>query len=368
VRQAQIDDISIGKRHRRDLGDIDELAASIKSEGLLQPIAITPDNELIAGRRRLEAHKRLGRDEIPVHVVDLEAIVRGEQAENVHRKAFTPSETVAIHDAVLDIEKRQAKERMSEGGKVGKISTPSGKARDKAATGLGMSGRTIEKAREIVEAAEAAPDRYGKLLDDMDRTGRVNGPHKRLVVARKAEAIAKEPPPLPAGPFRVIIADPPWPYELRSEDPSQRGTTPYPQMSIEQIKAMPVADIAHDDAILWLWSTNLHMPHAFEVAAAWGFEHKTILTWAKSKMGCGDWLRGQTEHCLFATRGKPTVTLSNETTLLPGPVREHSRKPEEFYALVKRLCPGATAELFQRTEREGIVGHGDEVPISQQAA
>jgi hypothetical protein len=63
-------------------------------------------------------------------------------------------------------------------------------------------------------------------------------------------------------------------------------------------------------------------------------------------MGTGDWLRGKTEHCILAVRGQPTVTLTNQTTLLDGPVREHSRKPEEFYALVEALCPGSKVELF----------------------
>jgi len=179
---------------------------------------------------------------------------------------------VAVFRAVRAIEAEMAKKRMVEGGRGGKFPHPEqGKTRHKAARGVGFSGRTLEKAEAIVEAAEQDPERFGKLLADMDRTGRVNGVHKRLVVAKKAEAIRREPPPLPAGPFRVIVADPPWPFEFRVEDPSRRGTTPYPQMSLDEIKAMDVASIAHDDCILWLWTTNCHMRCAFEVLEAWGF-------------------------------------------------------------------------------------------------
>ncbi len=74
------------------------------------------------------------------------------------------------------------------------------------------------KMQAVVDAAEAEPEKYGKLLAAMDRTGRVNGVHKRLIVARKAEAIRREPPPLPAGPFRVIVADPPWASRIRAGD------------------------------------------------------------------------------------------------------------------------------------------------------
>jgi N6-adenosine-specific RNA methylase IME4 len=79
-------------------------------------------------------------------------------------------------------------------------------------------------------------------------------------------------------------------------------------------------------------------------------------------MGCGDWLRGQTEHCLMATRGAPVVTLTSQTTVLHAPVWAHSQKPDEFYQLVERLCPAPRyCELFARSTRPGWDGHGDEV-------
>jgi N6-adenosine-specific RNA methylase IME4 len=78
---------------------------------------------------------------------------------------------------------------------------------------------------------------------------------------------------------------------------------------------------------------------AFTVLDAWGFKQKTILTWAKDKMGMGDWLRGQTEHCLMTVRGRPTVFLTNQTTILHAPMRTHSEKPVEFYDFVEKLCP-----------------------------
>jgi N6-adenosine-specific RNA methylase IME4 len=74
-----------------------------------------------------------------------------------------------------------------------------------------------------------------------------------------------------------------------------------------------------------------------------GFTQKTILTWAKDKMGVGDWLRGKTEHCLLAVRGKPIVELKNQTTLMEGAVRKHSQKPTEFYDVVEALCPARRA-------------------------
>ena len=319
---------------------------------------LNPQNVLIAGERRLKACQALGWIAIPVTVVDVE-IVRGELAENMVRKDFTPTEEVEIYrtlEAHLATPVGRPKEN---GGNFPQLDR--GKTRDKVAAFVGKSGRTLEKQVAIVEAAEAEPEKYGRFAAFMDRTGRVNGAFKQLVVARKADAIRKEPPPLPGkGPYRVIVADPPWRFDVDNIDASR--AIPYPSMSIEQIKALDVGSIAAPDCVLWLWTTNVHMPLAFDVIAAWGFEHRTICTWCKGpKFGMGRWLRGQSEHCILAVRGKPTVTLTNQTTVLHARAREHSRKPEEFYALVESLCPGSKAELFQRYPREGWCGHGDEV-------
>jgi N6-adenosine-specific RNA methylase IME4 len=364
--------IVVGDRHRRELGDLDALAASIRDVGLLQPLVVTPDKRLVAGARRLAAVKALGWTSVPVRVADgltdAVRLLRAERDENTCRKDFAPSEAVAIGKALEELERpeaerRKAATRNTGESRPGKLPQRDGKGRtrDKVAEAVGMSGRTYEKAKEVVEAAAAEPAKYGRLQEDMDRIGRVDGVYRRLQVARKAEAIAAEPPPLPKGPFRVIVADPPWAYENRAAAASHRGACPYPSMTLEDIKALPVASLAHDDAVLWLWATNAHLPAAFDVLRAWGFEYKTCLTWVKGHFGTGDWLRGQTEHCLLAVRGRPVITLSNQATVLHAPASEHSRKPDQFYALVESLCPGSRVELFQRTPRLGWAGHGDEV-------
>jgi N6-adenosine-specific RNA methylase IME4 len=198
----------------------------------------------------------------------------------------------------------------------------------------------------------------------MDRTGNANGPHKRLKVMRQAIAIRSEPPPLPGkGPYRVVIADPPWPYEKRDDDPTHRGVLPYTTMSIDDICLTNVRSIAAPDCVLWLWVTNHHMREAFEVLDAWGFQQKTILTWVKDKMGMGDWLRGKSEHCLLAVRGRPIIEIKSHTTILHGKVRKHSQKPEEFYDMVESHSPAPRyAELWSRHKRRNWDGHGDEYP------
>lgn len=175
-----------------------------------------------------------------------------------------------------------------------------------------------------------------------------------------AAELNARPVPTPEGRFHVIVIDPPWQYGARAEDTTHRGRNPYPDMPLEAIKALPVGERAEDNCVLWLWTTNAFMRAAYECLDAWGFAEKTILTWAKDRMGTGDWLRGQTEHCVMAIRGRPTVLLTNQTTLLNAPLREHSRKPDEFYALVEALCPGTKLEMFAREPRAGWRAWGAE--------
>jgi N6-adenosine-specific RNA methylase IME4 len=140
-------------------------------------------------------------------------------------------------------------------------------------------------------------------------------------------------------------------------------------MSLDDICALPVQDLATDDCVLWLWTTNAHMRDSFAVLDAWGFQSKTILTWGKPRArGIGHWLRGQTEHCHLAVRGRPTVLFAtHQGTLLMAPRGPHSEKPEAFYQLVEQMCPGSKVELFARRARPGFVAHGLSVPTPKLA-
>jgi N6-adenosine-specific RNA methylase IME4 len=229
-------------------------------------------------------------------------------------------------------------------------------ARDKIARYLGVGRTTIERAEAVIEAAEEQPEEFGHLVERMDRSGNVDSAYRRLNIERQAQALDREPPALPAGPFRVIVADPPWQYDTS-------GNLPYPTMPIEDIKAMRIDDIAERGAILWLWTTNAHLRIAFDVVEAWGFEYRSLLTWVKDRMGTGDWLRGQTEHCLLAIRGKPVFLNGSHTTVIHAARREHSRKPEEFYALVEEACPGSKVELFARHQRSAWQCFGDQADM-----
>lgn len=173
--------------------------------------------------------------------------------------------------------------------------------------------------------------------------------------------------------YGCLVIDPPWYYQLRNKDKTHRNRIPYPPMKTEEILNLPIPDLCEDKgAILWLWTTNNHMPDACACLQAWGFTLKTILTWEKiskagrTRLGVGHWLRSSSEHNLLATRGKvPSFShlkrLTNQSTILHAQRREHSRKPEEFYSLVEHLCEGSSKlELFARQQREGWDSWGNE--------
>ena len=370
--------IVIGKRHRKDFGDLDGLAGSIDARRcLLQPIVIRPNNQLIDGERRWRAWPltRFRDQEIPVHVVDVDSIVAGEWDANALRKPFTLSECVAIADELEPMFKAAARERQAHGStapgrkKQTEAAPAAGRAAAQTANALGKSHVTIERAREIVRAAEREPERFARLVEDMDRTGRVHGPYRRLINQAARDKILQAPPGLPdRGPYYTIVVDLPWPDDPeRPGGPADdRAYFPYPTMSIADMCLLAVPAIMHPDhCSVWFWTTNFHLINGYAKAVldAWGLDPVTMLTWVKNKIGQGARLRGQTEHCILAIRGRPPVLATGQGTVIHADVREHSRKPDEFYAIVEAVSPAPVyAELFARRELPANWhGHGNQV-------
>lgn len=154
--KIKIDQIKVSDRIRKDFGGIEELANDIEQNGLINPIVVTPDYQLIAGERRLRAHQYLGRKEVVVRVMeisDFEHQLRLEISENEHRKEFTFSERVEWAKRLEEVARIKAKERMA-GGKENIPEQPAGQVRDIVADQAGFgSGRTYDKAKFIMENA-----------------------------------------------------------------------------------------------------------------------------------------------------------------------------------------------------------------------
>lgn len=182
----------------------------------------------------------------------------------------------------------------------------------------------------------------------------------------QARAIAAGEFQTGVGPYDVIVYDPPWPYGTQEtyHPDTRRGSTPYPEMSLEEIAADGEREISAkgvEDCILWLWTTHKFMRHSFPLLDRWGFSDKMIVTWEKQKMGLGRWLRSKSEFCIMAVRGSPATQLTNQTTMVHGDMREHSRKPDEFYEMIESLCLGVRRyDRFTREARPTWDGGGNE--------
>jgi len=211
--QLPICQIKVGERIRKHLGNVKSLAKSIDEIGLLHPLVVDINRNLIAGRRRLEACKLLGWTEVPVHLVDLASVMRGEQAENLARENFRPSEIVALKRAIESSERLAAKQRQgtrTDRNIMSKLDTEFGKSRDSISRRLGTSHVTLTKFEVVVKAAEDEPEneKYRALVEHMDRTGKASYAHRQLMIAKRRAEIDNMPPGLPEGPFSVIVADP----------------------------------------------------------------------------------------------------------------------------------------------------------------
>lgn len=181
-----------------------------------------------------------------------------------------------------------------------------------------------------------------------------------------------------AGGYRVIYADPPWRYRTYTEAPNRRSAKHhYPTMSLEEIKALPVRQVAARDCHLFLWTTWPHLPQALEVMAAWGFKYSSnAFTWAKVRRAAADVLfmtredfpmllgrttRKNTELCLLGRRGSPRRLAGDIPELVISPLREHSRKPDEIRDLIRRYAEGPYLEMFSRRSAPGWDAWGLEV-------
>jgi ParB/RepB/Spo0J family partition protein len=268
--------IKVGRRHRKHLGDIRPLAKSISEIGLLHPIVVRPDGRLIAGERRLRAVKALGWKEIPVTILDLGQILKGELAENIFRQNFRPSELVSIARALEPVLRKEAKARQGTRTDLVKTLHDVGKTRTKLGAAVGVSGPTIEKMMAVVDAAELSPRKYGRLLEDMDRSGKAAAPYRELLRMRDHQRVSRLKPV--SGRFRTLIFDCPWEYPegLRGRKP------PYETMNMEQLRDLPVSDWADEECHLYVWCTGAVMPEAYELVERWGFKRKELLTWVKN--------------------------------------------------------------------------------------
>ncbi len=176
------------------------------------------------------------------------------------------------------------------------------------------------------------------------------------------------------GRYRTIVADPPWQYDGYATMPGnarknghvvKRPDLPYSGMSVKEISALPVLDLAHPDgAFCFMWTTNKYLPESFGVLAAWGFTYRQTLIWHKtgnpSPFG-GSFAPNHAEYLIVGGVGnsKPTGRLAGSVIAAPKPYA-HSQKPECFLDFIEQVSPGPYLEMFARRNRLGWDTWGNE--------
>jgi N6-adenosine-specific RNA methylase IME4 len=172
--------------------------------------------------------------------------------------------------------------------------------------------------------------------------------------------------------YSTVLADPPWQFQNRTGKvaPEHRRLTRYSTMSLDEIKALPVASVVNATAHLYLWVPNALLLEGLDVLRSWGFQYKTNFVWHKVRKdggpdgrGVGFYFRNVTELVLFGVRGSNPRTLApgrRQVNILKTQKREHSRKPDEFYDIVEACSPGAYLEMFARGARHGWTSWGNQ--------
>jgi N6-adenosine-specific RNA methylase IME4 len=178
--------------------------------------------------------------------------------------------------------------------------------------------------------------------------------------------------PADIGTFSTILADPPWQFQNRTGKmaPEHKRLSRYATLSLPEIMALPVGKIAASTAHLYLWVPNALLPDGLAVMQAWGFTYKSNLVWHKIRKdggsdgrGVGFYFRNVTELLLFGVRGKNARTREagrRQVNYFASRKREHSRKPDEQYAIIEACSPGPYVELFARGTRPNWFSWGDQ--------
>jgi len=361
--------------------EFDELVADIKANGLNQCIELY-EGKILDGRNRYRACLAAGVEPRAVQY-------RGDDpvgyviSANLRRRHLDESQRamVAAKLATLKLGDNQH----SEGLPIGRGSEL-----------LNVGERSVARAREVQEfgapelvdavergavsvsaAADIATQPIEEQREIVARGERAILRAAQDIRARKAEirraerierlvATCNQNTPFPSDRrYAVLCADPPWHFEVYNEESGveRAAGNYYPTMSLDEIRALPVLSLAAPNAILFMWTTAPHLQESFQVLAAWGFEYKTNAVWVKDKIGLGYFVRNQHELLLVASRGDmPSPSPANRPpSVISARRREHSRKPDEAYALIEAMYPALPKlELFARQRRPGWDVWGNE--------
>lgn len=159
--------------------------------------------------------------------------------------------------------------------------------------------------------------------------------------------------------FKTIYADPPWNYSNQATRASTDNH--YKTMTVDEIAALPVKELADTNAHLHLWTTNAFIFECPKILEAWGFEYKSIFVWVKPQIGMGNYWRVSHEFMVLGVRGSLTFLDKNYKSWIEVKRGEHSAKPDEIRKIIEQVSPGPRLELFGRKEAPNWVVWGNQI-------
>jgi len=356
--------------------DFAALKADIDARGVLVPVEYDEDGNVLDGHHRLRACEELGLTAWPRLIrkglSEPEKMHHARQL-NLARRHMTKDQRQALW-ADLRAEGMSYRQIAEVDGTVSKNTVqrdlsgvPNGTPDDKI---TGKDGKSYP-ARQPMRTAFVDPTPSGdrealasakairaRTADD-SRTERLNNLAEIALGNAELETGTRYP---------IIYADPPWRYENPPIGGSNRSIeNHYPTMTLEEICAMPVSDLATDDAMLYLWATAPKLAECLEVVKAWGFEYRTNMVWDKVNIGMGYHARNQHELLLICKRGQiPPPAAGTQPSSVYREVRTaHSAKPAFFAEMIEEAYPQLPKiELFCRSPRQGWAVHGNQSGVS----
>ena len=355
-----------------------QLERNILEEGIRDPL-VTWNGILVDGHNRYRIAQEYDIDFVTVEkeFADMNAVKEWMINNQFGRRNLPAYERGKLALRLKDIYSQKAKETKAEKvshyrqtGEVCQISDKPDTKRDLAKI-ANISHDTINKIEKI--EAKASDDVKQKLSIG---TMSINEAYKEIkkeekkverveLIQKQIEDIEEGLLPDLVGLFDVVSVDPPWPYEGDSKNITsfdsvgRRVANPYPEMSIEQIKAIELPLM--ENAVVLLWTTHKFLPDAFEILKEWNLDYKATLVWNKEKIGMGAWFRMQCEFCLVGIKGKPYWENTTYRDIIIEARREHSRKPDSFFEMIEKITMGNRLEYFSREKREGWQVFGNDI-------
>ena len=354
--------------------ELADLAKDIKEHGLVHPVVMFK-GVLLDGRNRLAACK-IAEVEPTFTEYDGDDPTMFIWSTNFHRRHLKSSQAaMALAErkkidpdfvlAVIEPLKQEAAEAKAAGQKsggktsgrgrkkvdslVGKI--PPSKTRDKVANSHGTNAKSVATCERIlVEHPELVADIKSGKKSITQATREI----KKTEIAKTVD--------WPDGKYRVIYADPPWSYGNTQPDYHTEQSDHYPTMELKDICALPVKELAMDDAVLFIWVTSPTLEESFQVIKAWGFKYKASFVWDKIKHNMGHYNSVRHEFLLIAVRGSCQPDVARLFDSVYSSEREgHSKKPHFFYEVIDTTYPhGPRIEMFARNTREGWASYGQQ--------